>query len=162
MSNPPPVEPSQEPAEERPVKPSSAQPRVEVMFDQLLGTVQVPTNIDPALFDTWYNNEIRSIRGEIENENEIAKEVKPPRGLGRVMAAYIGVMAMLVAILMGLLRGTSAPAILDTACWTLIGFTVIGYLAGLIAEHTVRESVETAVREVVRRSDEAGQQRGNG
>jgi hypothetical protein len=133
---------------------------VEVVFDQLLGTFQLPQNIDPLLFDTWYNREVRALEAE-ELEDNPLPETPTGRGLGRVFAVHVGVVAMITTICIGLLNGTPNSDILNNVCWVLIMFTSLGYLAGLVADYAVKESVETIIREVIQRSDDAGRTEAN-
>ncbi|MDR3111429.1 MAG: hypothetical protein LBU65_17295 [Planctomycetaceae bacterium] len=133
---------------------------VEVVFDQLLGTFQLPHNIDPLLFDTWYSNEVRALEAEEDEENPLP-ETPTARGLGRIFAVHVGVVAMITTICIGLLNGTPNSDILNNVCWSLIVFTILGYLAGIVADYAVKESVETIIREVVQRSDDAGRTEAN-
>ena len=122
-------------------------------FQELLDSLQIPPNIDPRLLALWIERE----RKEWE-----AKPPTPPpgkrgrfRSLGALFAAFLGIVAMCLTILLGLVRGTERPEILTNACQTFLIYTVIGYATGLIAEYCVAESVETLLREIIRRGHEA-------
>lgn len=133
-------------------KAAPAPGQVEVVFDPLLGTLRIPSNIDPELFDAWYNKEIRELSPDPVPDRGLSTSGRP---LPLLFAAYVGTLALLVAIVTGLLRDLVPDDILDGAIKSLFLFGGIGYLAGLIMERLLRESTEHIVREVVRRSDEA-------
>ena len=123
--------------------------KTEVVFDQLLGSIPIPANIDPVLLDAWVEKEKREIYAEEDKQKRPNKNI---RSLGKVFAVYVGVLAMILSILLGLMQGLAAQDILDTACRILIFFGILGFFSGLVAEYIVRESVVTVVREVVDRS----------
>lgn len=127
---------------------SPEQERMEVVFDQLLGTFSVPKDMDPVLLETWAERERRE-RGENVEEKPVPKQSQP---LFLLFAAYIGVLGMILTILLGLWHGREAPLVLDAAIRNLLLFAAIGAFAGLVAEYAINESVETIVREVVGRS----------
>jgi len=121
-------------------------------FQATLESLEIPQNIDPRLLALWIERE----REEWEKKQETEKTRKgvKKRSLGILFAAFIGILAMCLTIVLGLVRGTEADEILSTACRTFLLFTVNGFVAGLIAESCVAESVETLLREIIRRSHE--------
>ncbi len=136
-------------------EPNADGPHVEVFFDQQLGAIPVPSNIDPSIIDIWLEKEKKALFAEQLHEK--SKGDVRERPLSTLFMVYIAVVGMIVAIILGIVNGSPAAEILDTAFRSLLCYGVIGFVIGLIAEHTVRESVETVVREVVRKSDEAGE-----
>lgn len=118
----------------------------EVIFDQTLGSIAVPPGVPANLLEAWIDKEKKKLYAEKAKEERLGH----PRSLGKVFATYIGVLAMILAVTLGLFQEQSTAEILDTACRSLIVYGIIGFFAGLIAEHVLRESVETVVREVVK------------
>lgn len=119
-------------------------------FDKMLASMDIPDKIDPALLNLWIERE-----RAVFDEKEGKAIPKPHLGLSmsHVMATYLGVVAMLVTVLLGLLRGDEIDAVLTSSCNTIIFFSGVGFLAGLIAEHCVRESAIALARDVVERSN---------
>ena len=76
------------------------------------------------------------------------------RQLGLLYAAYIGISAMVIVILLGILRGTEVDEILVTACRSLLIFCGIGFITGKIAEMCVHESAKSMVQDMLRRTVE--------
>ena len=125
---------------------------LEAQFEALY----IPENIDPRLLELWIERE----REKIERSQH--KATPPPsrqygRRLTRLFPAYIGIAVMCLSILLGLLQWQDPTAILQTACIAFLAYTVIGMFVGLIAERCVNDSVETLLRDIVKRSREAGQ-----
>ena len=81
------------------------------------------------------------------------KPLQKPRRLSVLYATFIGVSAMILVILMGVIRCTDVDIILVTSCRTLLVFSVIGFITGMIAEMCVRESAKSMVREMLQRTD---------
>jgi len=103
------------------------------------------SQIDPLI--------LRFLQKKYEKQNK--KEEIPAvqgRQMGAYYAALLGVGAMLLVILLGILRGTDVDLILVTSSRTLLVFSVIGFIAGKIAEMCVRESAKSMIREMLRRS----------
>ena len=123
-------------------------------FQELLESLAIPPNIDPRLLALWIERE----RDEWEKKQQTPKIRKKDklRGLGASFAAFIGIVAMCLTILLGLVQGAERPEILTSACQAFLIYTIIGYLAGLIAEYCVADSVETLLRDIIRRGHEAG------
>ena len=125
---------------------------LEAQFEALY----IPENIDPRLLELWIARE----REKIERSQR--KAVPPPsrqygRRLTRLFPAYIGIAVMCLSILLGLIQRQDPTAILQVACTAFLVYTVIGLFVGLIAERCVNDSVETLLRDIVKRSREAGQ-----
>ena len=96
---------------------------------------------------------LRFLQKKYEKQNK--KEEIPAvqgRQMGAYYAALLGVGAMLLVILLGILRGTDVDLILVTSSRTLLVFSVIGFIAGKIAEMCVRESAKSMIRDMLRRS----------
>jgi len=118
--------------------------------------LEIPSNIDPRLLALWTQRE------EEEIERRRRKYVKPPtkngRKLDRLFAAYIGIAVMCLSIVLGLVQGLDPTIILETACIVFLVYIVIGFFVGTIAERCVDDSVESLLREIVKRSRDAGSQ----
>lgn len=119
-------------------------------FEQILSRLEIPPNIDPTILQVWIERERKVFEQKTEGKSLAAKNGVT---LPRVLAAYIGVVSLLVVVLLGILRGQSADYVLIAACKTLLLYICVGYLAGHIAEYCVRESAIALAREVVRNSD---------
>ena len=76
------------------------------------------------------------------------------RQLGLLYAAYIGISAMVIVILLGTLRGTDVDEILVAACRSLLIFCGIGFITGKIAEMCVHESAKSMIQDMLRRTAE--------
>ena len=118
--------------------------------------VDIPPNIDPHLLALWMQRE----QDEIERKKR--KYIKPPmqcgRSLNRLFPAYIGITAMCLSVVLGLIQCQEPTAILQTTCIVFLVYTIIGTFVGIIAERCVDDSVETLLRDIVNRSREAGKQ----
>ena len=119
-------------------------------FEKMLNTLEIPRNIDPTVLNLWLERE-RKVFDERAGKTTACPKVG--MSLARVGMAYIGIIGMLAAILLGFLRGDAAELILLSTAKSLVFYGVIGYVAGLIAEHCIRESTLALAREVVERSD---------
>jgi len=118
--------------------------------------LDIPSNIDPRLLALWMQRE----QDEIERKKR--KYLKPPekvgRSLDRLFAAYVGIAVMCLSVVLGLIQGQEPTAILRMTCIVFLVYTVIGFFVGTIAERCVNDSVETLLRDIVKRSREAGVQ----
>ena len=76
------------------------------------------------------------------------------RSLARLFPAYIGIAVMCFSIILGVLQGKEPTLILQIACIAFLVYTFIGLVVGIVAEYCVTESVETLLRDVVKRSRE--------
>ena len=119
--------------------------------------LDIPPNIDPYLLTLWLRRE----QDEIERKRR--KYVKPPqkfgRNLDRLFAAYIGIAVMCLSVILGIIQWQEPAVILQTTCVVFLVYTIIGFFVGTIAEQCVGDSVETLLRDIVKRSREAGGQR---
>ena len=61
--------------------------------------------------------------------------------MARQYAGTLGLLALLVSLLRGILAGGASPATLCTAWFGLLAFAVVGAVIGWLAERIVRESV---------------------
>jgi hypothetical protein len=116
----------------------------------------VPPNIDPQLLALWIERE------QIAIERSQRKAPPPPpreqgRNLVRLFPAYIGIAVMCFAILLGLIQNHETTVILQTACIAFLVYTFIGIFVGVIAERCVNDSVETLLRDIIKRGKQAGQ-----
>jgi len=118
--------------------------------------LDIPPNIDPYLLALWMQRE----QDEIDRKKR--KYVKPPkkygRSLNRLFAAYIGIAVMCLAVMLGLIQRLEPTAILQTTCIVFLVYAIIGFFVGTVAERCVGDSVETLLRDIVKRSREAGEQ----
>ena len=125
-------------------------------FQEQFEALDIPSNIDPHLLALWIQRE----QEEIERRQR--KEIKPPakngRRLERLFAAYIGIAVMCLSVVLGLIQGFDPTVILQTTCIVFLVYTVIGFFVGMIAERCVEDSVESLLREIVKRSRDAGKQ----
>ena len=116
----------------------------------------IPPNIDPHLLALWIEREQNKI------ERATRKPAQPQqkqcgRNLTRLFPAYIGISVMCLAIILGLLQCRETVAILQMACVAFLVYTFIGLFIGVIAERCVNDSVETLLRDIVKRNHPAGQ-----
>ena len=128
-------------------------------FREQFEALDIPSNIDPHLLALWTQRE----QEEIERRQR--KYIEPPtkngRKLERLFAAYIGIAVMCLSVVLGLIQGFEPTAILQTTCIVFLVYTVIGFFVGIIAERCVDDSVESLLREIVKRSRDAGTQSQN-
>ena len=120
--------------------------------------LDIPSNIDPALLALWIQRE----RDEIDRkERRTVKRppVKCGHSLNRLFSAYIGIAVMCLSIVLGLIQGLEPTDILRTTCIVFLVYAVIGFFVGVIVEHYVSDSVESLLRDIVKRSREAETQR---
>jgi hypothetical protein len=114
-------------------------------------SLEVPPNIDPQLLALWRERERKSA----ENQQPSPKpNPQFGRKLNRLFAAYIGITVMCLVIVLGLVQHQESANILQNACIAFLIYAVIGFFVGCIAEYCINDSVETLLREIVRRSNE--------
>ncbi len=65
--------------------------------------------------------------------------------MARQYAAILGLLALLVSLLRGLLAGGAGEATLWTAWLSLLAFTAIGAAIGWLAERIVRDAVSSQI-----------------
>jgi len=126
-----------------------------VSFQSVLESLEIPRNIDPRLLALWIERE-REEWEEKQKDVQVHKKRKT-RKLSILFAAFLGILAMCLTIVLGLVHDVGTGEILSNACQTFLIYTIIGFAAGLIAESCVAESVETLLREIIRRSHETEQ-----
>jgi hypothetical protein len=126
-------------------------------FQAQLESLEIPPTIDPKLLALWLERE----RDAIENQ-EKSKKLKSKskskyqhRKLNRLFAAYIGIIVFCLTIILGFIQQKETIEILNNACLSFLAYTVIGFFVGCVAEYCVSDSVETLLREIIRRSNEA-------
>ena len=117
----------------------------------------VPPNIDPRLLTLWIEREQDRIERNSQKQGDLPSPKEGGRSLLRLFPAYVGIAVMCFSIILGLLQSRETIAILQTACMAFLIYTIVGLFIGMIAEHCVSDSVETLLRDVVKRSREAGQ-----
>jgi hypothetical protein len=125
-------------------------------FQAEFEALYIPPNIDSRLLALWVEREQDKI------ERSRRKSAPPPpkmigRRLTRLFPAYIGISIMCLSIILGLVQGMETSAILQTACTVFLVYSIIGIFVGLFAERCVHDSVETLLRDIVKRSQETGQ-----
>ena len=84
------------------------------------------------------------------------------RHLSVIYAAFIGVSASVLVILLGMIRCTDVELILVHCCRNLVVFCVIGFMIGFIAEMCMRDSAKSMIREMLQRTDELREGQTNG
>jgi len=114
--------------------------------------LQIPSNIAPRLLALWLEREQEAIEREQQKNFPPEKPKQYGRNLVRLFPAYIGIAIMCLSIVLGLIQGQDSTTILQSACIAFLVYTIIGFFVGMIAENCVNESVETLLREVVKRS----------
>ena len=133
-------------------KPLDARAALKAQFESL----EIPPNIDPQLLALWIQRE----QDEIERKKQ--KFVRPPkkcgRDLHRLFSAYIGITIMCLSVMLGLLQQQDTAVILKTTCIVFLVYAIIGAFVGMIAERCVNDSVESLLRDIVRRSRAAAGQ----
>ncbi len=65
--------------------------------------------------------------------------------MARQYAGILGLLALMVSLLRGLLAGGGSEATLWTAWLSLLAFTVLGGVIGWLAERIVREAVSSRI-----------------
>ena len=107
------------------------------------------SQIDPLMLRLLQKKSSQS--ATVPQEEHFVKQ----RQLGGLYAIFVGVSAMLMVLLLGMIRGIEVDTVLVTSCRTLLMFGVIGFLAGKIAEMCVRDSAKSMIREMLQRADTA-------
>lgn len=116
--------------------------------------LEIPPNIDPRLLALWLQREQEEL--ERQSRTKKPKQDRTRHGrLDRLFAAFIGVAVMCLVIVLGLVQGHEPQTILRHACLAFLAYTILGFVAGCIAEYCVSDSVETLLREIVKRSEAA-------
>ncbi len=115
-----------------------------------LDSLEIPANIDPRLLELWFHREREALeKGTTPPER---KESERNRKLTWLFASYVGILVMCLVIVLGLLRGLATEEILTQTCQAFLIYTILGFLAGWIVEYCVADSVESLLRELVRKS----------
>jgi len=65
--------------------------------------------------------------------------------VARQYAGILGLLALMVSLVRGLIAGGASEATLLTAWLSLLAFTVIGAMLGWLAERIVRDSVSSRI-----------------
>lgn len=65
--------------------------------------------------------------------------------MARQYAGILGLLALMVSLMRGIVAGGASQATLWTAWLGLLAFTVLGAVIGWLAEHIVRESVSSQI-----------------
>jgi len=117
-----------------------------------LEALQIPAGIDPRLLALWLEREQDAIEREQRKYDPAPLPEKNGRSLTRLFPAYIGITVMCLSIILGLIQRQEPTAILQSACIAFLVYTVIGIFVGMIVERCVNDSVETLLRDIVRRS----------
>lgn len=123
----------------------------EVLFREQFEALEIPPNIDPRLLALWLQRERAAIEGKTTKKQ---RPLSQGRKLSRLFAAFVGVVVMCLVIVLGLINGQEANTILSSCCQAFLIYAVIGFAVGCILEHCINDSVETLLREIVRRTDE--------
>ena len=69
--------------------------------------------------------------------------------MGRLYAGILGHLAMLLVIVRGIRNGANSDTTLLIATLALVGFGLLGYIAGVLASSIVEQSVRTRVAEEI-------------
>ena len=112
----------------------------------------VPPNIDPQLLALWIEREEVAIERR-QRKAPPPSPREPGRSFVRLFPAYIGIAVMCVAVILGLIQHHETTTILQTACIVFLIYTFIGIFVGMIAERCVKDSVETLLRDIIKRSN---------
>ena len=110
------------------------------------GKWESSSQIDPLI--------LRLLEKKYEKPSPSQEQPAKTQQLGLLYAAYIGISAMVIVILLGVLRGTDVDEILVTACRSLLIFCGIGFVTGKIAEMCVHESAKSMIEDMLRRTAE--------
>ncbi|MDR1270060.1 MAG: hypothetical protein LBK82_11105 [Planctomycetaceae bacterium] len=135
-------------------EPATQENSVASDFLAQLESLEIPPNIDPKLLALWLERERETIKNQ-EKSKKKPKSKFQHRKLSRLFAAYIGIIVFCFAIVLGFVQQKETFEILNNACLSFLVYVVIGFFVGLVAEYCVNDSVETLLREIIRRSDEA-------
>jgi hypothetical protein len=124
-------------------------------FQAQLESLEIPPNIDPKLLALWLEREREAIENQEKAKKPKLKSKYRYRKLNRLFAAYVGIIVFCLTIILGFIQQKETIEILNNACLSFLVYTVIGFFVGSVAEYCVNDSVETLLREIIRRSDEA-------
>jgi hypothetical protein len=115
-------------------------------------SLHIPSGIDPKLLELYLERE----REEIEKSESLSKpkDKSRSRSLSILFAAYIGIVVMCFSIILGFLQEKEPAEILANTCRNFLIYSAAGFIFGWVAEYCVSESVETLLREIIRRSSE--------
>jgi hypothetical protein len=122
-------------------------------FQAQLESLEIPPNIDPKLLALWLEREREAVKNQEKPKRSLPRYRH--RKLSRLFAAYIGIIIFCVAVILGFVQRRETVEILNNACIFFLIYTVVGFFIGWVIEYCVNDSVETLLREIVRRSDEA-------
>ena len=86
----------------------------------------------------------------VSQKDQIVKQ----RRLGILYAALLGVGAMIMVILLGIIRCTDVDTILVNSSRALLVYGMIGVIAGKIAEMCLNESAKSMLRKMLQRTDQ--------
>jgi hypothetical protein len=125
-------------------------------FQAEFEALDIPSNIDPQLLALWIEREQYEIAHSRRRPAPPAPK-KCGRSLIRLFPAYIGISVMCFAVILGLIQQHEPAVTLQMACIAFLFYTIVGMFVGMIAERCVNDSVETLLRDIVKRSTEAGQ-----
>ena len=84
------------------------------------------------------------------HEDRVVKQ----RNLGVLYAAFMGVGAMIMVILLGVIRYTDVDMILVNSSRALLVYGIIGFIAGKIGEMCLNESAKSMIRKMLQRTDQ--------
>jgi len=105
------------------------------------------SQIDPLIRKLFQKN------NQEHEKNKTEHPVDKTRKLGALYAMTIGISAMVLVILLGIVRCTDVDNILVGAARTLPLFCVLGFIAGKIAEMCIRDAVKSLLRRMLKRVD---------
>jgi hypothetical protein len=118
-----------------------------------LAAIEIPENIDSRLLELWLYRERQEIES-LEKKEKKRYTIPQGRSLGRIFAAFTGVIVMMAMILLGLIQGKEANDILINVCIAFLVYTIIGFLIGYFVEKCVADSVDSLLREIIKRGNE--------
>ena len=75
------------------------------------------------------------------------------RKLGVLYAACLGISAMIIVIVLGIIRCSDVDTVLVNSSRTILVYCVIGFFAGKIAEMCINESAKSMIRKMLQRID---------
>lgn len=122
-------------------------------FREQFEALEIPPNIDPRLLALWLQREQAAIEGKTKSQSQSTQN--RGRQLNRMFAAYVGIVVMCLVIVLGLIKGQEPNVILQSCCQAFLIYAIIGFVVGSILESCITDSVETLLREIVRRTNEA-------
>ncbi|MDR2762760.1 MAG: hypothetical protein LBB88_09185 [Planctomycetaceae bacterium] len=123
----------------------------EAMREQL-AAIEIPPNIDSRLLELWLHREHQEIERREKREKKRYASQKG-HSLGRIFAAFTGIVVMILMIILGLVQGKETNDILTNACIAFLVYTIIGFFIGFFVEGCVANSVEDLIREIIKRTE---------